>query len=157
MMRDLEHEGNGTPFGAWLRKQTDLSSAPKAAALSIQDMDYVHYVAHQYMLSKIMLIEEKRYGGKMTEAQRDTMGVVHQMLTAGTKGGLLVDTLRGRRKIDYYGFHVLVLSRTTPDDSEWMTWDGVNIDAEDLKRILRFEVDPRLLADASQKYLKKSA
>lgn len=32
---------------------------------------------------------------------------------------------------------------TSPDDSDWMTWDGVSIDTSQLKRLLRFEIDPR--------------
>jgi len=51
-----------------------------------------------------------------------------------------------QRKIRYRGWHLLVLSNTRPDNSEWMLWNkNYYISERQLVRILRFELDPHTL------------
>jgi len=51
-----------------------------------------------------------------------------------------------QRKVRYMGWHLLVLSNTRPDNSEWMLWDNKYYIKEDqLVKILRFELDPLTL------------
>jgi len=51
-----------------------------------------------------------------------------------------------QRQIKYVGWHLLVMSQTRPDNSEWMLWDdGHYINEGQLVRILRFESAPDTL------------
>lgn len=61
-----------------------------------------------------------------------------------------------KRTIKYMGWHLLVLSNTRPDNSEWMLWDHkYNINEGHLVKILRFESSPHTLP--SQKLFFKEA
>jgi hypothetical protein len=75
-----------------------------------------------------MLIEEKQHGGminRMAEkAQQDTHGVIHQMLEAAMIARPAVNTMRGKRPVDYLGYHTVVFPNTGPLDSDWVCIDG---------------------------------
>lgn len=143
MTRELDFDGNGTEFGKWVREQKALDS--RHYHLSLQNLDYI---AHRYnvqrrgeMIQAVMLLEEKRYMGKSSFAQRDTHSILDQALRHAA--GQLVTNARGvTTPFHYFGYHRLQFENTSPADGK-MFWNGVLIDVDELYSLLRFE-DARL-------------
>lgn len=144
MTRGLNFEV-GTKFGKWLRDEPALDS--KVQRLSIQNLDYIVHGYARFRQGKscqaVMLVEEKTRNGKVGATQRDTHGVIDQMLRVAD--GCKVNVMRGSSLAYYFGYHTLVFERETPDDGR-MWWDGALIDYDTLIKVLRFEVDPRSIA-----------
>lgn len=137
MTQQLRFE-TGTPFGVWLRQKQQIDS--RRFGLSIQNLDYI---IHRYSFKScqaIMLIEEKRFCGKSSFAQKDTHNILHQgLLYANNRP---VRTARGvMMPLRYLGYHTLIFEKTNPDDG-LMWWDGQEINQDILFRLLRFELDP---------------
>jgi hypothetical protein len=101
--RNDEHS---TEFGLWVRDEEMLCS--KCANLTLTNIDYL---AERYDYNQLMMVEEKRYGSKLSKSQVPTFD-------------LLKSKLRGT---GISGPHLLQFSRTNPDDSEWIKWNGVYI------------------------------
>lgn len=139
--RKLNSE-TGTPFGKWLRDQPELDS--KEYGLSIQNLDYV---VHRYKNLRrnqqdcqcVMLVEEKRFQGQSSKAQKDTHGVIDKLLRLAS--GAILKLMRGKFPVHYFGYHVLQFENETPDDGR-MWWDSVEIDTATLFKLVRFEIDP---------------
>lgn len=133
-------DSEGTPFGLWLRQQQEIDS--RRCGLSIQNLDYIIHMYGDVSCQKIMLIEEKRYNGKQSFAQKDTHSIIDQSLTHAN--GKLVRTTRGLVvKLHYFGYHLLTFENTTPEDGR-MWWDGILITESTLLSMLRFETSPFL-------------
>jgi hypothetical protein len=101
-----------TPFSDWLR---GLEYPLDSRVFSNHNLDFIW---HNYRENWFITIEEKRYGARCTGAQRDTHGVITQLLEIAS--GSEVKTMRGLRKADYRGHYVVRFERTSPDDSEWI-------------------------------------
>ena len=96
-----------------------------------------------------MLLEIKTHGKKEMDVHQEN---IYRLLDAALRLASLktISTrLWGRveeRQIKYAGWHLLVMSHTRPDRSEWMLWDNKHrIDENQLVRMLRFETDPNTL------------
>ena len=124
--------GLSTAFGIWLRKQPELDS--RIEGIDINDIDYAVF---HYKKGTLLLIEEKRFGSTVSEAQRDSLNLIHQMLKFAAESGHQFRTFRGTRTIQYLGFHTVTFSHSGPDDSEWITWDGKIIAKEDLSDMIK--------------------
>ncbi|MFH0902264.1 MAG: hypothetical protein V2A73_16660 [Pseudomonadota bacterium] len=117
-----------TPFSLWLRA---LPEPHTSRRFDNQNLDYIW---HCYRDHWLITLEEKRYGGQCTDAQDDTHGIVAQMLT--TASGTRVRTMRGVRSKAYRGHYVVRFEKTTPDDSTWITVNGVFVTKADLLLLL---------------------
>jgi hypothetical protein len=110
----------------------------------------------------LMLVEIKTHGRVIESAQRDLLLLVNQLLrTVPWKeqravGRFLVGHQQNVRRVyafiagrtvqvHCYGVHKLRLSGSTPPDSEWITWDDKPIDADQLAKVLRFDLSPDTL------------
>lgn len=129
MTRQAIHTDTMTPYSLWLRQ---LARPLDSSVFSNHNLDYVW---HNYRENWLLLMEEKRFGATCTPSQRDTHGVVDQMLSYAS--GMTVNTLRGRRMVEYRGYYLVQFSATTPDDSEWIRINGTNCTRSDLIGLLR--------------------
>lgn len=149
-----------TLFGRWIRNNPDLDSR---AGYSVSDQDYwVHRFRTELGrdFQCLMLVEIKTMGAPLTEAQRDTLHLVNQVMRnrratptkdlkyqAGSGPLKALSLMSGRYVVlRAWGMHVLTFSGLGPEDSEWMAWDSQPINAEQLTALLRFDLDPDTLA-----------
>ena len=101
---------HSTEFGLWLRRQHQQMIG--SHTYSAQNLDYIW---HNYKQNWLITIEEKRYGSRCTFAQRDTHGIVAQMLEMAS--GTQCRNERGQLvKVEYRGHYVIVFSNTNPED-----------------------------------------
>ena len=107
-----------TPFSHLIRARTGKLSS------SFFDNENLDYIWFQYRDGWFITIEEKQYGGISSPAQKDTHGMISQMLRFATDNGCEVDTFRGRRKIEYRGHYIVRLENTTPSNSAWIEING---------------------------------
>jgi len=145
-----------TLFGRWIRSNPHLESSD---GYCIIDQDYwIHrFKVHgmrQFQL--LMLVEIKTLGQDLSDAQKDTLHMVNQlmrnrrrtptkeMLYQAGHGPLKVQSLMARTEVFLraYGVHVLTFSSLGPDDSGSIFWDKKPIDLDTLTNLLRFEIDP---------------
>lgn len=145
-----------TIFGRWIRNNKALDSA-KGYCVIDQD-----YFVHQFKsfenrdFQLIMMVEIKTMGMEPTQAQKDTLHILNQLLrnerATPTKAlssyqavGFVdaFSVMNGRRvKVKAYGAHVLRFSGLGPDDSDAIFWDKKQIDVETLTKLLRFDIHP---------------
>ncbi len=96
-----------------------------------------------------MLLEVKSHGKTEMEVHaKNIYNLCDSVFRLASNKTISVE-LWGRveqRKIKYMGWHLLVLSKTRPDNSEWMLWDNkYYIKKDQLVKILRFELSPYAL------------
>jgi len=166
------------PFDAWVRLHDQLDSVKDG--INITDGDKI---VHRYMVRTggvrdktvqyLMSLEVKAFEADMKLNQKDTLHIWNQLIrtvhwkTQRDKGRFTADhqqnvavvysVLNGQKiQINSYGVHVLRLSHGSPDDSEWMTWDGKRIHAGELVRLLRFELHPDSLREMENRHHKKT-
>lgn len=149
-----------TLFSRWIRENEELD-APEG--FCILDADYwVHrfktYGSREFQC--IMLVEVKTNSKTLTDAQRDTLHLVNQIIrnrrTTPTKerkyeangnGPLRVKSPKAMCIVNVrcYGAHLLRFSGLGPEDSERIIWDKTQIDQKTLTALLRFDLDPDTL------------
>lgn len=146
-----------TPFGRWLRSQGHyLDAVEHGVTATDVDMHIHKYKDNCDGLGRrevqlMMAVEVKTRGGLPTEAQRQTLFYLHQIL--GRWRGKLQCSMTGSRKsVWHFGYFVLSLFGTRPDEHEHVVWcqfddhgrlrRGRTITVDHLLRILRFEVYP---------------
>lgn len=147
--------GSDTEFCAWMRACSDLPSYSKDFGFVASDNDVT---VHRYLTSVdgvgtrevqgIMQIEVKTRQGKPSESQMDTLSKLNLFKSEKKVRGVYVR---------FFGVFVLVLSGTTPDDSDHMWWCSIpsddfiskaelmhinNISKPQLIDLLRFEIHP---------------
>lgn len=154
-------------FERWMRESRLLDSRDGVVRF---DLDVL---LHRYMVKQdgfgrrdiqaMMFVEVKTLGADLTESQRDTLGILDQVLRNRRKNihsdrnkrnlkdhspvAKAFSKLRGSEiDLRLFGGHLLRLSGTSPDDSERMTWGGAfgthEITPDQLTKLLRFELDP---------------
>jgi len=129
MTRPANDPDRFTPFSHWLRA---LPAPLDSASVSNQNLDYIW---HNYRASWFITIEEKRYGASVSAAQSDTHNIVRQLCEYGS--GQEIETMRGKRKVEYRGHYVVRFEQTTPDDSRWIMVNDEFADKESLLDLLR--------------------
>jgi len=148
-----------THFGRWIRNNPRLDSRN---GYSVVDQDYwVHkfktFENREFQL--IMCVEIKTMWADLSDAQRDTLHIVNQLMRnrrqTPTKdlryqaGSAPLSAFSVMRKAEVflraYGMHVLRFSGLGPDDSKLIEWDGKDIDADILTQIIGFDLDPDTL------------
>lgn len=151
------------PIDAWIRNHSQLQSDD---GIVISDSDkWVHRYAVRTKgqlnrdVQYIMLVEIKTFARKESASQSDTLGIVNQLIrtvawkfqrdsgrfTTGHPHNvhLVFSSYSGRNvQTISYGKHTLCLSASTPEDSQWMTWDGKRISVDQLVLLLRFDLHP---------------
>jgi hypothetical protein len=135
MTTQLKQDGFGTPFGVWLRKQPEIDS--RQFNLSIQNLDYIIHRYQGLPYQAIMLVEEKRYMGSVSFAQRDTHGLLDQALRIANSQ-YVVNARNKRVQLRYFGYFVLQFENETPDDGK-IYWQHKEISRGDLLKLLKFE------------------
>ena len=110
---------HSTEFGLWLRSQKQLD---QRLGYLTTNLDYIW---GNYNKQKWMLIEEKRYGSALRQAQMDMIELVDKCCRADPR---------------YQGFHFLQFENTSPDDGG-MFWDNMPISKQNLLRLLTFTED----------------
>lgn len=155
-----------TAFGRWLRGHPALRSED---GLNIYDEDcsVERRIVHRYKdgldrdAQCFMSVEVKEYGAMPTPAQRSTLQLLSDYVkntfsnmhssrgAAPSRDGKcqkVWDKEFGRYVwVRHYGIHLLQFSRTCPEDSEWIKWDGVEITGDQLVQLLRFDIHPYTL------------
>lgn len=148
-----------TMFGRWIRNNKALESSK---GYCVTDQDYwIHrfktFGKRNFQL--IMGIEIKTMGGMLSDAQKDTVYLLDQMLRnrrqtptnsirkqAGSGLAKIYSIIAKRPVVvKAFGMHVLTFSGLGPDDSEVIRWDKTEIDEGLLTEILRFDLDPDTL------------
>lgn len=124
------HE-DSTEFSDWLRNQR--YPLITSLVISCQNLDYIW---HNFQSGWFMLIEEKRFCGKASKAQKDTHNVVDQVFKFANEQKLMVDTLRGKKRFEYRGFFLVAFSGSGPESSESITINDVPCDLMDLRIFL---------------------
>lgn len=153
------------PIDEWIRAHPDLDSQREGVVIADGDK-----IVHRYHVRTkgrsdrgvqyIMQLELKTFCAKETPSQQDTLSIWNQInrtvawkfqrqqgrFTKGHPQNVRLITvyspLNGRVQVLNYGKHTLRLSAATPEDSDWMTWDGKEIDTETLVQVLRFDRSP---------------
>jgi hypothetical protein len=110
-------DGHSTEFGLWLRDQKTLD---QRLGYLTTNLDYIW---GNYNKQKWMLIEEKRYGSALRQAQMDMIELVDNCCKADPR---------------YKGFHFLQFQNTSPEDGA-IFWNGVQISKDELLKKLAFE------------------
>lgn len=155
-----------TGLGRWLRGREDLRSED---GINIYDEDHFcdRRVVHKFKENGersaqcYMTIEVKEYGAYPSDAQRSTFAILSGYIknffgNRHTRRGATNDIAGKRRKVwdpvfsrwvqvRHYGYHLLQFEKTCPDDSAWIKWDGKEITADVLVKLLRFEIHPLTL------------
>lgn len=120
-----------THFSDWLR---ELKSPLNSAYYDCQNLDYIWF---QYREGWFITIEEKMLGLRCNKNQKDTHGIVSQLLRIGSETGRVIKTLRGMRHVEYRGHYEITFEQTTPDDSQWVLINGLRYSPEIVCYLLR--------------------
>lgn len=118
MTRQFNGFGEPTEFSNWLRKQPEIDSKYGYQTSNI-DFMWLNKYSNAWML-----LEEKRYNGKIYDFQRRMLNILH-------KAGL--------NDPNYRGVHLLQFEKTSPEDGRmWLNHVGIN--KYQLLQFLRFEI-----------------
>jgi hypothetical protein len=126
----------------------------------MQDIDWIW---HQYRVSHdkigkrtvnhIMFIEEKPNSCDLSNAQRDTMYLIHQLcLYADKVNSKKFRTLKGDLvRVRYWGYFKLRYEGIEIKHAKWIEWNNKEIDLNILENILLFNISPRTLQPLSDR------
>jgi hypothetical protein len=117
-MRTAKNREQFTPFSLWLQEYC-------RSDLSITNLDFV---IEDYKNRKIMLLEEKQYGGRLHHAQCLTFDVVDYACTMAAKS----------KDYDYWGFFLLQLPENASMIGPGIMLNGRVITAEQLQAHINF-------------------
>lgn len=148
------------PISKWIKANPHIDSR---VGFTVMDNDLIVHrfkTTHGREFQCLMFIEIKSFGKQLEDWQRDTMAIVNQFLrnrrtTPFRRRALQINGCEPNRvwstknkryvNVKAFGFHLLSLSGSTPDDSRVMIWDKRPIDKPKLNQILRFDLDPDTL------------
>lgn len=116
-MTQPRRDNKSTEFGIWLRQQPEIDSKFGYIATNID------YVWKNYKTGQWMIIEEKRFDGRVAFYQEEIF--------------MKIDKLAKTDPL-YCGFHLIVFERTSPDDG-WIKIDNVNVTKAQLINFLQFK------------------
>lgn len=159
-----------TSFGRWLRGHPKLRSEDGTNVYD-EDGSIERRIVHRYKdggdrgVQCFMSVEVKEYGAKPTQAQQSTLQILSDYIKNtfrnmhNTRGAS--HDLGGKcrkvydRRFDrlvwvrHYGIHLLQFEATSPDDSSWIKWDGIEITPDQLASLFAFEIHPYTLKPLS--------
>ncbi len=121
MVRQEQTGVRNLDFSGWVRRT--LTSEKGFTAF---DVDFVF---RDYKRKLIQLVEVKTHCGRLSTLQRIALGELAQIMEAGITAGK--PTLGWR----WCGMHELRFEHTSPENGR-MIWDGVEVSAEELTRLL---------------------
>lgn len=98
-------DGEGTQLGLWLRKQKEIDSY---LGYNTSNLDYIW----TDKCGNILLIEEKRYMGLLTNKQREIFFTLDKIMSKAKEGYKKDDNLN----LLYRGFYLVQFQYTSPDD-----------------------------------------
>lgn len=113
------YDAHSTEFGLWLRNEKCIDSSLGFVTTNID------YIWENYKTREWMLIEEKRFNGKITWSQEKQFEKIHNAIN----------------DINYKGFYLLVFEKTSPSDG-YIKLNNTLITEQELKDFLLF-VTPR--------------
>ena len=161
-----------TPVKTWIRTNAELDSKQHRLCVGDSDLWVQRYGTRKNAnrgrvdrdVMYLMLVEIKTHGATLNDPQRDELGIVNDLLRTNEwrahrnpgdgrfsvghrqNSRIVYSFLAGRQiRIICYGVHTLLLSGSTPEDSELICWDTTWIGVEELHQILRFDVSPDTL------------
>ncbi|MEM6320641.1 MAG: hypothetical protein AAF960_23430 [Bacteroidota bacterium] len=112
---------------------------PNKKSFFISDLDLIIRDARNDK-EHIMLIEIKRYMGKVAVCQQSTFDVLHKLINAGLHA--LKNQVRCKNgishKIKYHGFHLLQFERSSFEDGK-VYFDGKEVSEQQLINVLSFK------------------
>jgi len=127
MTRPVYDEKRLTPFGLWIRRTCRNSKL----GLSVTNIDYEIEDFRDRDRKRIMLVEEKQYMGKLHYGQ-----AMHFMRLDQAER-----LLAEREGFEYRGFFLVQLSAESPENSDLILVNGVEVSEEGLRRFINFEED----------------
>ena len=140
------------PFSKWSRSDKIIDSRTEGIYASDTDVwhgRYLRYKDRQGLrtIQHCIEIEVKNFG-KEIDANQLEMISFHQQIREKLVGKPHKVKDRNGKPITFYdwGIHTLICSGASPKDSATLIWDGGRfITIDQLRGILRFELDPRTL------------
>ena len=126
MTRRMFDPTRGTPLGQWFRDNLRLSRS----GLCITNLDYAFEDFRNRPSRKLMIIEEKQHMAELAIGQKLTFAVLDALLREGANVF---------PNVEYWGFYLLQMENTTPDDGGALL-NGSNISTEQLIAHLNFDV-----------------
>lgn len=145
----VRYERYFEPWRLWINHNADLDGRKFKFTFGNWDVpgvdNFWSLKGHAY---RIFFVEVKTNGAgeSIKPSQRIPYTFNHQVYRAAHGNKFPVAWHKGEtpipRTLEYRGTHLWQLSDTTPDDSEWMEWNGVPIDTARVIRFFRFEESP---------------
>ncbi len=156
----IRHFGDETPFSGWLRDKNRKKIIPSVSpdlGVTVNDIDMVVSCYHKNQTGSFVysmfIVEIKTRGGSLTASQR----YLYPALSCFARELTYSD-----KCVRFYGCMQLIMSGTSPDDSEWMEWKrfpfhirsqrksvpkledmkSSRVDIDQLVKILRFDLHP---------------
>jgi hypothetical protein len=123
-----------TPFKQWIHANCKGSThyGKNPGYLTISDVDFIF---RDYNRMLLKMVEEKVLGKKNLErAQTEILRLVDLALKDATRVG---GTLQDWR---YEGFFVITFSKLNPEDSKSIWINGIEVDKEQLRQFLNFDL-----------------
>lgn len=144
---------------SWIRRHPDLRSGD---GFTFMDKDLICHrfkTTHGRSFQCVMFVEFKSRGRQLDDTQRDTMHIVNQMFrsdcTTPTKRAKkhlkqvpsLVFAAKSETwiKAKAFGYHLVRMDGSTPDDSSQILWDKTEVTVRELLGLLRFDLHPDTL------------
>lgn len=144
-MRPLHKPELFSEFSQWLNALRNSELNPHRYAFSFTDGDGFFFQDMRTVIYSFHLEVKSRGGGGAEQSAQKTAHSLIESVFRFSSGQSISFIAWGRPVVKphaYYGFHFLVLSGKTPDDSEWMRWDDKPISRQELIEVLRFERNP---------------
>jgi len=146
-------------IGQWVRTHQQLKSGD---GFTFMDRDMICHrfkTTHGREFQCLMFVEWKSRGGQLNDVQRDTMHITNQMFrtdsTTPTKRGKShlhqvpngAWSVMANKKVAVkaFGYHLVRMNGSTPDDSTQIMWDKQEVSKEQLIQLLRFDINPDTL------------
>lgn len=107
-------------MSSWIRNNLP------AKRFAVTDLDFCFF---NYATKKFMLVEVKTRNGTISESQKAMFLILHKALQAGS-----IDA-----EMKYEGLHLLQLSNTEIDNSDYIHFDGKQVTKAEIKAILSLQ------------------
>lgn len=162
-----------SPMERWIRNHHQLDSKNGIVRF---DVDILLHRFKTFQDSKgvrdiefMMFIEVKTFSADLTRSQRDTLGILNQVLRnrrqnmhseprrqiTGQPPKVYSRAKQKEIPLRMFGGHLLQLSGSNPDDSDRIYWDYQEIDKETLVDLMLFNRDPDNLSVPKKDWMRR--